>query len=264
MTTTVLQSNKIITTPRYGKLAGVVVNPPIVTPPPVAPDITPRIMLDARELTTTNGAQVTSFIGTGSGNVSERTFGEPRADSVDWTYPTMDSLSPIKSLRFNGTQAMTNTNEAVVVPKASYLIVANINDTRPSTSTTDQRVRVFTGSVADGFHGLAPRQGNFWMGAGLGNDVEVGAIPTGWFVGIFVYDGASSKYMLSSDNIARKVTTVGVSGQSRISIGGNTNYGAPSNGAMIGNIAMFAQYDTALTDSQMQALITYYKNQFSI
>lgn len=248
MSTLVLKSHSVIANPKYGKLIDL--NDGL------------RVLIDARKIDAVQGATVSSFTATGNGSPAELNFSEKRGD---WIFPTFDKTAK-KSLRFNGSALLANTTtQDAIVTSATYVVVCKI-DTEGATGGNESRV--FTGSVLTqpdtGYHSVLPRNGKLYMVGS--SDVPYGeSVPvnTDWFVGVFVFDGENSKFATSySDGIVRNPR--GISNQDKLAIGGNINKSANLNGGLKGNIALFAQYEKAMSDNEMVDIMRYYKEQFGI
>lgn len=244
MSTLVLQSRSVIANPKYGKLLDL--NDGL------------RILLDARLLSLAQGATVSSWAGLGSGVANETVFDRK---ITAWEYPTMQTTDK-KSVYFNGNAALANNNTATTsLTKTTYIVAAKITDPN---ATTEKQGRLFTGTTDGGFQGVYPAAGRMVMSGALGNEVDIGVIPTGWFIGIYVFDGAESKVLLSNANDIAQITGIVEGSQTRLMIGGNINITAPEGKGMKGNIALFAQYDKALSSTEMLAAMSYYRNELSI
>lgn len=246
MSTLVIKARSTIANPKYGKLKGLTEGV--------------RLLLDARTLSLAQGASVNSWVGSGEGGASERTFSEKLGD---WTYPKFDTVTR-KSLRFDGTAILANNNLTDhLVTTSSYVIVAKAE----SLTSSAVQNRLFTGSASaipnQGYQAVYPKSGGLVMQAAgdtIGKNIPIN---TSWFVGVFVFDGENSKFITSLDNLL--VSNPRVTGeQDRISIGGNLNKGTHENGGFVGNISLFAQYDRALSDDDMRAMLAFYKNEFAI
>lgn len=243
MSTLVLQSRSVIANPKYGKLLDL--NDGL------------RILLDARLLSLAQGATVSSWAGLGSGVANETLFDSKFGA---WDYPTMQATDK-KSVYFNGNAVLTNNTSATTLTKTTYIVAAKITD--PNADGGKQS-RLFTGTVSGGFQGVYPNRGKMIMAGGLGNEVDIGVMPTGWFIGIYVFDGAESKVLLSNANDIAQISGIVDGSQTRLMIGGNINITAPEGKGMQGNIALFAQYDKALSSAEMLAAMSYYRNELSI
>lgn len=242
MSTLVIKARSIIAKPKYGKL-------------PTLNDGL-QIMLDARTLGLTQGASVSAWTATGAGSANERNF---TIQQGDWNYPTFDN-SARKSVRFDGTAMLMNNNAAgVSLPAASYVVVYKLDSLADVDSVYD---RLFTGDAANGYQSVYLKTGSLvmWSLRGGANNIPV---DTNWAVGIFVFDGANSKFITSVNN-ALTANPTDTDPQDRISIGGNINKRTQDGTAMKGNVALFAQYNKALSNDEMQTLLTYYKNEFAV
>lgn len=244
MSTLVLQSRGVITNPKYGKLVDI--NDGL------------RILLDARLLNLAQGATVSSWAGSGSGVANETVF-DSKIEA--WDYPTMQTTDK-KSVYFNGNAVLANSNtKTTYLTKTTYIVAAKINDPN---ATDEKQTRLFTGSLNDSFQGVYPAAGRMVMSGALGNEVDIGVMPTGWFIGIYVFDGAASRVLLSNANDIKQISGIVDGSQTRLMIGGNINMTVPDGKGMKGNIALFAQYDKALSSTEMLAVMSYYRNELSI
>lgn len=246
MSTLVIQSRGIIANPKYGKV----------------PDLTAglRVLLDARTLSLTQDAPVSAWVGTGIGTDKEKGF----AVSSTGMPPKFDKLEK-PSVKFDGTSLLANTNISdSIIGAASYIVVAKITN---SNIANDNENRIVSGTTADGYQSIQVENGKVKMTGGLTNtfNVDTGTLPTSWFVGIYVFDGVNSKSATSTaGNAIVKHTTAKASTQSRVALGGNINLGNLNGKGMQGNIALYAQYDKALSDTEITTLMNYYKNEFSV
>lgn len=243
MSTLVIQSRGVIANPKYGKV----------------PDLTAglRVLLDARTLSLAQDAPVSAWVGTGNGTAEERGF------VVRGVPPKFDELEK-PSVKFDGTHLLANTNTSNIIGAASYVVVAKVTN---SNIANDNENRIVTGTTTDGFQSIQVDNGKIRMVGGLTNSfgVDTGTLPASWFVGIYVFDGANSKSATSTaGNTIIKHTTAKASTQSRVAIGGNINIVNLNGKGMQGNIALYAQYDKALSDTEITALMNYYKNEFSV
>lgn len=246
MSTLVIQSRGVIANPKYGKV----------------PDFTAglRVLLDARTLSLAQDAPVSAWVGTGNGTDKEKGF----AVSSYGVPPKFDKLEK-PSVKFDGTSLLANTNISdSIIGVASYVVVAKVTN---GNIANDSENRIVTGTTADGYQAIHVENGKIKMSGGLTNsfNVDTGTLPTSWFVGIYVFDGANSKSATSAGSgTIVKHTTAKASTQSRVAIGGNVNLTNLNGKGMQGNIALFAQYDKALSDTEITTLMNYYKNEFSI
>lgn len=243
MNTLILQARTTISAPKYGKLLDL--------------GNGLRIVLDARKLSLPQGAAVETWEGDGAGSVEERLFSSTYGT---WNKPTFDA--PGRTVRFSGNSLLCNNTPLgdTQVAAATYIVVSKL-DALP-VGTTPRNLRVFAG-VFPAYHSLLPYIGGLIMSTNGSTTGVVIPTSTGYTVGVYVFDGASSKYITSTEEIVtanpREPST-----QSRISLGGNLASDAPVNDGLKGNIALFAQYDRAFSDAEMTDIMQYYRNEFSI
>lgn len=247
MSALILQTRSTIANPKYGKIIDL--NDGL------------QFRLDARDLNLSQGDLVNNWSGVGSGTIAERTF---NTKLIGWNYPTYDAVS--KSVRFSGTNLLVNQLTGVVsLPRATYIVVCKLDDLNVA---DDKENRIFTGdfgtSAAPSYHSVYPKAGKLKMDTFDSTDGVKLNIDNNWFVGVFVFDGTNSKMITSFDNTLVS-NPISAGTQEKISLGGNINRLNPSTSlGMKGNIALFAQYNKALSENEMRSAISYYRNEFSI
>ncbi len=245
MSTLVIKSSGVISNPKYGKIKSV--------------NEGARIVLDARTLSLINGATVDNWRAIGSGSVNERTFS---SKTGTWAYPTFSNAAR-KSVKFSGNEMIANNVEIDdVVTTATYVVVAKFDEL-----SADVENRLFVGSVNTppnvSYQSVYPVINGVAMKGDGDSTGKVSSVGTDWFVGVFVFDGASSKFITTKESEVVDNPRV-ASSQDRISLGGNVNKYSSSSKGMKGDISFFAQYDRALSNQEMIDTMRYYKEQFAV
>lgn len=261
MATLVLKSQNTIRNPKYGKM----------------PDLDSglRFALDARDLQLQNGATVNRWVASaGLGSSTEKTF---NAKMPNHQYPTYSSESR-PSVKFNGSQQLINSNQDYYVQSATYIVVAKINNLRP---TQNGIARIFCGDISDSTTGqnsnrspdqwqlVAPFDDGIVMMTGretLGSPTAIGStIPfsNNWFVGVFVFDGDNSKLLTTHNSNIIRQSSLTRSYQDRVGLGINIASSDATTSGFDGEISFLSQYSRAFSDTEMQAAIDFYKHDFN-
>ncbi|WP_394260783.1 hypothetical protein [Moraxella boevrei] len=263
MSTLVLKSTSTIKNPRFGKLPDL--------------DTGLRFALDARELNLSNGAEVSRWVASrGIGNHAEKVFSQKNSNH---NYPVFDNTAGRNSVKFSGNEQLMNDNQDYFVGSASYIVVGKCNNLAPAKNGV---ARIFCGDIGDKTDGMnagntadqwqqvAPFNNGIIMMTGSttqGTSRAMGdtlAFGTDWFVGVFVFDGENSKMLSSLSDMIVKQPKLVHSRQDRVGMGISLINNDVTTSGFDGYISYLAQYERALTDTEMKTAIEYFKSEFNI
>jgi hypothetical protein len=222
---------------------------------PILPDIDTGlyVKLKAADLALSDGAALTSWVGTGLGSVADCTF-----DKVlgTWAKPTFDidgGPNGGPAVLFNKSQHLANISAADatlnVNQPISYAVVAKVNE-----FTNNGAARIIGGplSYLQNMNPSSATSGAISFSAGTSAIRTVPGVATGWGIIIMVLNGVASKLKLRGRAIESGID-LGANSYRGLVLGANASSGGVGTG-LNGAIAEVRMYNRALTDDDIEGL----------